>query len=95
MIAICAATVHAFVVLSTLKHSRCKLFAVWRPVAVVQAMVSGAGDMRSDKMPADIAAVCWCAAADPWTDLYRIEPAKVPPFISPDLAQRILRAGEC
>lgn len=40
------------------------------------------------------AAAAAAGPGDLWRDAYRLEPAKLPPFISSDLAATILRAGK-
>ena len=50
---------------------------------------------RSCSYEDDAAAAADSAPADPWRDSYRIDPSRVPPFVSSSLARRALRAGKC
>jgi hypothetical protein len=48
---------------------------------------SGGGALSSSSSSA--------APLDPWRECYRIEPSRVPAFVSSSLARRVLRAGKC
>ena len=62
-----------------LEDAHCEFFVVAQPPL---PPASSSGGSRRARGP------------DPWKDIYRIEPAKLPPFVGKELADRILRAGK-
>jgi hypothetical protein len=68
-----------------LEDPACEFFVVCNTAA---AAISSNGDQQRPGLMGSL------ASRDLWRDAYRLEPAKLPPFISSDLAATILRAGK-